>query len=69
MPKRRGKVKWFSRRKHYGFIKVEGDEDVFFHQQQLLEGVESPPAEGQSARFHMRPSPKGFEAVNVEIEG
>ena len=69
LPKEEGKVKWFSPRKHYGFITIEKDEDVFFHQHQLLEKVVDVPEKGQAARFHMRHSPKGPEALNVEIEG
>lgn len=69
LPKEEGKVKWFSPRKHYGFITIEEDRDVFFHQEQLLEEVDGVPQKGQPARFHMRHSPKGPEALNVEIEG
>ena len=69
LPKEEGKVKWFSPRKHYGFIAAEDVGDVFFHQQQLLKEVEGVPQEGQSVRFHMRHSPKGPEALNVEIRG
>jgi CspA family cold shock protein len=69
LPKEEGKVKWFSSRKHYGFITIEEDRDVFFHQEQIMAKNDSAPQEGQSVRFHMRPSPKGPEALNVEIEG
>lgn len=69
LPKEEGQVKWFSQRKHYGFITVGEDRDVFFHQQQLLDEAGDAPQEGQSARFHMRYSSKGPEALNVEIEG
>jgi CspA family cold shock protein len=74
LPKKRGEVKWFSSRKGYGFITVEEDaatapKDVFFHQQQLLEDAQSAPEKGQPVRFHTRYSPKGPEAVNVEIVG
>jgi CspA family cold shock protein len=69
LPKEQGEVKWFSSRKRYGFITVEEDADVFFHQQQLLDDIESVPQKGQSVRFHVRYSPKGPEAINVEIEG
>jgi len=68
LPKERGEVKWFSSRKHYGFITTEDDEDVFFHQEQILERTEVPPKKGQSARFHLRQAPKGLEALNVEVE-
>jgi CspA family cold shock protein len=69
LPKEKGKVKWFSPRKHYGFITIGEDTDVFFHQQQLLTEVDGVPQEGQAVRFHMRRSPKGPEALNVEVEG
>jgi len=69
LPKVEGIVKWFSPRKHYGFLTVQEEGDVFFHQQQLLETVQDAPQEGQPARFHMRSSPKGPEALNVEIKG
>ena len=69
LPKVEGKVKWFSPRKHYGFLTMQEQGDVFFHQEQLLEGARGVPCEGQAARFHMRSSPKGPEALNVEIEG
>lgn len=69
LPKERGKVKWFSGRKHYGFITVGEEKDVFFHQQQLVEGVDNGPQEGQTVLFHVRYSPKGPEALNVEVKG
>lgn len=69
LPKAEGKVKWFSPRKHYGFLTMKEQGDVFFHQQQLVEDVKEAPREGQRARFHMRISSKGPEALNVEIEG
>jgi len=69
LPKEEGRIKWFSPRKHYGFITIEAGEDVFFHQQQLLKEIHDVPQKGQSARFHMRYAAKGPEALNVEIEG
>jgi len=69
LPKQRGKVKWFSSRKNYGFITTEEDKDVFFHRQQLLKATGKPPQKGQTAHFHVRHSVKGPEALNVEIEG
>lgn len=65
--KERGEVKWFDPRKRYGFIAAR-EEDVFFHEQQLVGNADVPPQTGQSARFHVRHSPKGSEALNVEIE-
>ncbi|MFQ6014611.1 MAG: cold shock domain-containing protein [Anaerolineae bacterium] len=70
LPKQHGRVKWFNRRKHYGFIITEGGEEVFLHQRQLLGGKGNELHKGQTARFHVRYSTKGPEALNVElIEG
>ena len=65
LPKQRGRVKWFSPHKHYGFIVTGKGEEVFFHQHQLLGGNEV--REGQTAWFHVRYSVKGPEALNVEL--
>lgn len=65
MPKQEGQVKWFSARKKYGFIISE--QELFFHQDQILGSHKSDPHEGQSARFHVRYALKGPEALNVEL--
>jgi CspA family cold shock protein len=65
LPKQQGKVKWFSPRKHYGFITTAEGKEVFFHQRQLLKGNEV--HKGQMAWFHIRHSVKGPEALNVEL--
>lgn len=65
LPKQRGRVKWFSRHRHYGFITTGEGEEVFFHQHQLLGGNEV--REGQTAWFHIRHSVKGPQALNVEL--
>lgn len=65
LPKQRGKVKWFSPHRHYGFIVTGDGEEVFFHQHQLLGNNEV--HKGQIARFHVRFSLKGPKALNVEL--
>ncbi len=67
LPKRRGKIKWFSSRKQYGFIITREGAEIFFHQQQLLESKKKKPHEGQVALFHVRQARKGPEALNVEL--
>jgi len=67
MPKRSGKVKWFSSRKHYGFITTGEGKEIFFHQRQILRDSRGDAQKGQTARFHVRYSPKGPEALNVEL--
>jgi len=67
LPKKRGTVKWFDPRKHYGFITTGEGQDVFLHQRQILDVGDRDVHEGQTARFHVRCSPKGPEALNVEV--
>jgi CspA family cold shock protein len=67
LPKQHGKVKWFSARRHYGFIATGEGEEVFFHQHQLLEGDVDEPHRGQTALFHVRYAAQGPEALNVEL--
>jgi CspA family cold shock protein len=67
LPKQRGEIKWFSPRKHYGFIISEEGEDVFFHEQQLLGNTNRGPEQGQTVRFHLHYPIKGPEALNVEL--
>lgn len=67
LTKRRGRVKWFDPRRHYGFVIAEEGEEVFFHQRQILGGNGDEAREGQAARFHVRYSTKGPEALNVEL--
>jgi CspA family cold shock protein len=67
LPKQQGTVKWFDRRKHYGFIISEQGEEVFVHQNQLFGVNGDGPREGQMARFHVHYAAKGLEALNVEL--
>ena len=62
--RQRGKVKWFSRQRGYGFIIVEdSSEEIFVHRSDL-EGVYSL-REGQQVEFEIEATPKGPEAVRV----
>jgi CspA family cold shock protein len=69
MPKQCGTVKWFHPNKHYGFITTEESGDIFFHERQIVKGREKEAFEGQIARFHLRSTGKGPEALNVELDG
>ncbi len=61
----RGKVKWFSNQKGYGFITPESGKDVFVHFSAIQgEGYKSL-EEGQEVEFEIEQGPKGEQAVNV----
>lgn len=60
----RGRVKWFSLQKGYGFITSDNGQDVFVH----LSGIEDETrslVEGQLVEFEVEQGPKGLKAVKV----
>ena len=64
----RGKVKWFSSEKGYGFIKPQdGGEDVFVHRNNVT-GLdwEDSLRDGESVDYDTEQTPKGISAVNVQ---
>jgi CspA family cold shock protein len=64
----RGKVKWFSSEKGYGFIKPQdGGEDVFVHRNNVT-GLdwEDSLRDGESVEYDTEQTPKGIGAVNVK---
>lgn len=61
-----GKVKWFNGEKGFGFIEVEGGEDVFVHFSAIQSEGFKTLDEGQEVSFDIEQGQRGPQAVNVE---
>jgi len=64
-----GTVKWFNDAKGYGFITMDGGEDVFVHFSAIqAQGFRSL-SEGTAVEFDLVEGPKGKQAANVTMVG
>ena len=62
-----GTVKWFNNDKGFGFIAAESGKDLFVHYKAIrIDGFKSL-AEGQRVTFSVERTPKGDQAVDVEL--
>ncbi|MCD8511870.1 MAG: cold-shock protein [Bacillus sp. (in: Bacteria)] len=61
-----GKVKWFNAEKGFGFIEVEGQDDVFVHFSAIQGDGFKTLEEGQSVRFDIEQGQRGPQAANVQ---
>ncbi|OJF96519.1 cold-shock protein [Alkalibacterium sp. 20] len=60
-----GKVKWFNAEKGFGFVEVEGHEDVFVHFSAIdSEGYKSLD-DGEEIEFEIVDGERGPQAANV----
>jgi len=61
----RGKVKWFSNQKGYGFITPESGADVFVHHTAIQGDGYKTLEEGQEVEFEIEKGSKGEQATKV----
>jgi CspA family cold shock protein len=61
----KGRVKWFSNQKGYGFITLDTGSDVFVHHNSINGDGFKTLEENQEVEFDVEDSPKGEHAVNV----
>ena len=62
----RGKVKWFSQQKGYGFIEQEGGKEIFVHYSGINGDGFRNLREGDSVQFDVEQGEKGPKAINVK---
>ncbi len=60
-----GTVKWFNDAKGFGFITMEGGEDVFVHFSAITASGFRTLPEGAKVEFDVVQGPKGLQAANV----
>lgn len=62
----RGTVKWFNNEKGYGFIKQDGQEDIFIHYSNVEKEGYKTLKEGQTVEFDLVKTIKGNQAQNIK---
>ena len=60
-----GTVKWFNAEKGYGFISIQGEDDVFVHFSAINSEGFKTLEEGQEVQFEVVQGAKGPQAANV----
>ncbi|HCY1573728.1 cold shock protein CspA, partial [Staphylococcus aureus] len=60
-----GTVKWFNAEKGFGFIEVEGENDVFVHFSAINQDGYKSLEEGQAVEFEVVEGDRGPQAANV----
>ena len=60
-----GKVKWFNNEKGFGFIELEGGDDVFVHFSAIQGDGFKSLEEGQAVEFTVTTGDRGPQAENV----
>ena len=64
---KQGIVKWFINEKGFGFISVEGSDDVFVHFSAIQKDGYKTLEEGQAVNFEIVEGARGPQAANVTL--
>ncbi|MBO5130646.1 MAG: cold-shock protein [Romboutsia sp.] len=64
---KQGIVKWFNNEKGFGFISVEGSDDVFVHFSAIQKDGYKTLEEGQAVNFEIVEGARGPQAANVTL--
>ena len=62
-----GVVKWFNKKKNYGFIESMGHEDVFFHGKSITDHGFFDLNKSDRVTFEVKDTRFGRQAVNVRV--
>ncbi len=62
---KQGTVKWFNAEKGFGFIEVEGEEDIFVHFSAIEGDGFKSLDEGQQVEFEVVEGNRGLQAASV----
>jgi CspA family cold shock protein len=62
----KGKVKWFSNKKGYGFITGDNGQEIFVHQTAIKSSGFRTLEQGEQVNFDLIVSDKGPKAENVQ---
>ena len=63
--KKTGIVKWFDSKKGYGFIEVEGGDDIFVHFSEIQEEGYKSLKDGEKVEFEIQKDDQGERAKSV----
>jgi CspA family cold shock protein len=63
-----GKVKWYDKKKGYGFILSDAEKDVFVHYTSFSDASLRSLNDGEEVTFDIVPGEKGLRAQNVALK-